>query len=169
MTLPSQFFTEEYLLRREPDRPPAILFHFTTVEKALWNLQHGVLKGRPLLSTTENPALSGPGVIVFVLDSKCILEQGYRLWPYIYAHQSSSYHQEAEWAVGSSGSEFHPEENWVDSEVVNVPITCVLMVGYPESWEKRPSQKRQLEKVYGVLEELVIPFRRFAWEDFWVK
>lgn len=166
---PIQFFTENYLLAREPDRPPKILFHFTTVEKALWNLHHGVLKGRPVLSTTENPALSGPGVIAFVLDSKCILDQGYRLWPYIYAHRSSSYHQEAEWAVGSPDSEFHPEENWIDSEVVSVPITCVLAVGYPESWERRPGQRRQLEQVYGVLEELAIPFRRFAWEDFWTR
>ena len=35
MILPSQFFTEEYLLARQPDRPPMILFHFTTVKKAV--------------------------------------------------------------------------------------------------------------------------------------
>lgn len=149
---PSEFFTREYLKGRK--RPPKVLFHFTRKpEHALAILEGGHIKGFPVLSVTENPALAGPTGPVFVLDVACLERKGVKLVP----HEEQAYSpREAEWRTGS----FEVEGK--------IPISCVTQVGWSYVLDKRQPEKaaklREAAEKRGI--EAVSPW---DWTKHWTR
>ena len=159
--LPMQFFTPERIRARRA--LPPVLFHWTRgLESALKILAEGVLRGRPLISTSENPALISPGPVVFVLSPKAILARGFTLWPYLYA---SGYEQEAEWVVAAKDAE--QDGGHIFSERVLLPLRGVVrMIGYTPGWTD-PARRDRARALRAAARRLDLPVRIYEWERWW--
>lgn len=129
--LPREFFTEEYLQERR--EPPRWLFHFTrTLDHAIKVLRSGALMGFPVLSLTENPAMSGPAGPVFVVDGACVKRRGVVLE----TEYRKQYRQEAEWkAVGTTG------------KPASIPLACVVEIGWFKSHERKPDKIEEIREL----------------------
>ena len=163
-TMPMQFYTSAAgkALTRERFASLAVLFHWTRdLDTALKILSDGYLRGRPGLSTSENPAFGTPGPVVFVLAPGAILKRGFTLWPFLYA---PGYEQEAEWLVG--GSDAVRDGNHIFSSRVLLPLRGVVRsIGYTPGWTRRfPERVRALRAAAGRLD---IPVRMFDWTRWW--
>lgn len=157
---PSRFFTPEYLNARNRDKIPPVLFHWTQPDRAIQILRSGGIKGNKI-STTENPAMSGPGPVVFVLNPQCILAKGLKLWPYLYG---GGYLREAEWVVASPDSEeVDVGYKHINSRgLVIVPFDCVIKVGISGSNRPEIAEVAQLAQSMGLQVE-----GDFDWGRYW--
>jgi len=159
---PREYFTQERLEARLRNEPPRTLFHFTTMDKAFKILESGELRGRPGISLTENPAMSGPGPIVFMLDSACLLGQGLWVFPLVWQR---GYESEAEWVVVMPGAEYSRSGNVIMTDPVRMPLTCVFRVGF------QPGINRlQMEKIPDLNRlgmAMAIPVEVFYWDEWW--
>jgi hypothetical protein len=157
--MPAKFFSEARAAQRLSSLEA--LFHWTRdLDTALKILADGYLRGRPGLSTSENPAFGTPGPVVFVLSPGAILRHGFTLWPYLYA---PGYEQEAEWLVGASNAE--RDGNHIFTSKVALPLRGVVrMVGYSPGWTRHPDRVRALR---AAARRLDLPVRMFDWERWW--
>lgn len=164
---PHGYFTREWHEKRTRDRLPRMLFHFTQPHYALRIFSMGLIKGRPTVSTSENPALHfTPGPIVFVLDPVRILKAGFTLWPYIWGNE----YQEAEWVVASKDAEYYPDSEVFDSQRVLLPLRgIVALLGYPESWTAKGTRPRPklVRDLRDAARHYGIPVKTFSWDRWW--
>jgi hypothetical protein len=163
--MPMQFFTPERIRARGPLQRslPKVLFHWTrSLESALKIISDGVLRGRPGISTSENPALVSPGPVVFVLSPRAILARGFTLWPYLYA---PGYEQEAEWVVASGDAE--QEDGHIMSQRVELPLRGVVrMIGFTPGWG-HPSRRDRARALRAAARARNLPVAIYNWEDWW--
>jgi hypothetical protein len=164
---PTEYFTVKRLRRRTFRDVPPVLFHFTQTDRAIKILESGHIRGRPTVSTTENPAIAGPGPVGFALYSKSLNRHGFVLWPVIWG---PSYTQEAEWAVASKDSGLF-RYTWaggygthVDSERVLIPMSCVMGIFYCYSLRRRPAELLALRRA---ARRHRVPVRMFDWTQWW--
>lgn len=162
---PSEYYTFERVMARTLEDVPEVLFHWTrSLDLALKILADGVLKGRPTVSTSENPAFGTPGPVVFVFSPGSLLRRGFTLWPYLWQRGAE---REAEWVIASSDAEFQDRRyGTIISEPIQVPVEgTVRMIGYPGSWVNRRNADvrslREAARPHG------IPVRPFLWEEWW--
>lgn len=157
---PQKFFTPDRVKGRTPDKIPPILFHWTQDDRAIKILQSGGLKGNKI-SLTENPALSGPGNIGFVIMPQCLISKGFKLWPYLWGE---SYANEAEWVVAGGDSKMVDMGGWfhIDArQQIVIPLDCVRKIGIIGN-ARRSGELIALAQSMGVQ---IDP--GFDWTDYW--
>lgn len=162
---PRDYFTSERLQARRSEEPPPVLFHWTrSLANALGILEDGVIKGRPMVSTTENPAFGTPGPIVFVLSPAALLDRGFTLWPYLWQRGAET---EAEWVIASDDARAGDVDHGVIlSRKIAIPVQgTVRMVGYPSSWIRR--RDKDIRALRLAARTMGIPVRPFSWEEWW--
>lgn len=161
MPYPREYFTPERLSARRLNQPPRTLFHFTPMERAFKILESGELRGRPQISLTENPAMSAPGPIVFMLDSPCVMKSGFWIWPTVWQR---GYESEAEWAITNPGGEEYDDAR-VMLGPVRLPLTCVIQIGF------QPGISRHLMEQVPDLNRAAmrwgIPVEVYYWDEWW--
>jgi len=158
--MPKDYFTPQRLRGRK--KLPPVLFHWTRgLENALQILDHGFLRGRPGLSTTENPAFGVPGPVVFVLSPKAILSRGFTLWPVFYRQ----YAQEAEWVVAAADAE--KDGDHIFTSTVRLPLRGVLrLVGYTPGWT-HPRKRDKVRELRAAARRADVRVRMFDWPEWW--
>jgi hypothetical protein len=167
---PHGYFTFERIIARTPKVLPPVLFHFTRPERAINILRDGYIKGHPTVSTTENPAIAGPGPIAFVLAPSRIRKMGYQLWPCIWGR---GYEREAEWIVVSDDAERYEAGEvsscTVRSGKVLIPMEAVYLIGYPQSWPGKRGERfhGDIRAIRSAARHYGIPVRQFSWDEWW--
>jgi hypothetical protein len=163
---PSKYYTPELLSRRQPGKPPRFLFHFTSWKNAVRHLKNGFLRGSMnVISLTENPALSGPGEVVFVVNSECLVRNGFVVFPHTYGE---GYANEAEWQVAPPGSRMEMDmagtgmSHAFASGPLSVPMTCVEKVSF---WGPPQPEAAEVKELAGRLGVKFDP--GFEWNKWW--
>ena len=162
MTSPSKHFTLERLSARDASRLPSALFHFTQLDRALRIAGDGVLRGNPTVSFTENPSLSGPGPVVFVVDPRRVRAEGFLLLPHVWGKAA----QEAEWrAATRNATVVRRPSVFVRSRTVELPVasTCIA-VGFA-CHDARHVGK--LEALDTLLRERGVRLIEWDWTQWW--
>lgn len=167
---PHKYYSLERLQSREVGRPPALLFHRCKLENAERHLRNGYMHCFPYICTTENPAFCSPGRCVFVIDSKCLLDAGYVIYPYIWSQREPA---EAEWRISPPGTELvffsggphDPHAHATGRETL--PLSCVAGIGVANksvvySWDEEKMKRVEelaAQRGYAVFD--------FSWEEWW--
>lgn len=162
---PSEYFTFEKVTSRTLEEVPEVLFHWTRgLDLAHKILEEGHLRGRPTVSTSENPAFGTPGPVVFVLSPGALLSRGFTLWPYLWQRGAE---REAEWVIAADDAEFVDRRyGTILSSPVRVPVRGVVrMIGYPPSWIGR--RNKDIRELREAANKLSIPVKPFDWEEWW--
>jgi hypothetical protein len=170
---PFDYYTWDVVRARKVNEPPRYLFLFTTAADA-WillhpnrpdinELQNGILG----LRTTENPQTAGP--CVFILDSECLLDLGFTLYPF----DDGATPRSAIWRVIDAdkktefiGDPLHPHVIYNSRRGLrNIPFSCVSVVGiYMQDSKMTKKNVREVTKaalVHG------FEVQDFKWQDWW--
>lgn len=153
---PRHYYTPQRLATRKKGRHPEVLFHFTPRDRALKILEDGWIRGRPVVSVTENPSFCCPGPVVFVLDAGCILASGYEIWPHLWQRGAE---QEAEWVIARRGSISNPANRGrIITDPTEISLDCVRfvgMIGIPKPFLMEAAEARG------------VAAGRFEWDAWW--
>ncbi len=167
---PHKYYALERIQSRKVGEPPPFLFHRCSFANAARHLRNGYMHCTPYICTTENPSFCSPGRIVFVIDSKCLLDAGFVIYPYIWSEREP---HEAEWRISPpntelvffSGGPYDPHAHATQKDTL--PLACVLGIGVAnksvvQSWDEekmREVEELAAQRGYAIFD--------FSWEEWW--